>query len=226
MLQGSCALTSMLPNPLKVLLIDDHQLFLDGLSFSLQKMVVAVQIARASNAADARAVLARQKDFHLVLLDLSLPDLPGFTFLSELANSDLFIPVAILSASEEITDVTRALANGASGYISKGSDSGDILLAVQDILAGKLYTPKFYQQATRQNFQPTELEGINHEAITPRQMQVLQLLAQGLPNKRICQQLGLTEDTVKTHLKALFSHLNVHNRTECVAVATRCNLLD
>lgn len=219
-----------LPNPLRLLLIDDHRLILDGLSLSLRGLGVEVCLQHATHGQEAQRILAERRDFHLILLDLSLPDMPGLSFLSQLTQGDLFIPVAILSASEEPTDVAQALACGASGYISKAADGQQILDAIRAILAGQCYTPDFYRTPAstprRAGEAPDPASGrINPAAITPRQMQVLELLAQGLPNKLICQHLGLTEDTVKTHLKALFSHLRVHNRTQCVAVATRLNLL-
>ena len=225
MIQASCALASTLPAPLKLLLIDDHQLFLDGLTLTLQKLDVPVEITRANTGAEGYAALASSRGYHLVLLDLTLPDVQGTQLLSTLTASDLLLPAVILSASEEPADVARSLAAGAAGYICKSADSREILAAIRTILAGGTYTPAFYQGRDRTLRDADEGSLYNLSAITPRQMQVLQLLAQGLPNKRICQQLGLTEDTVKTHLKALFNHLQVHNRTECVAVATRLNLI-
>ncbi|WP_020405942.1 response regulator [Hahella ganghwensis] len=208
---------------LRVLIIDDHQLVAEGLRASLKQQDLHLEMEIALNCARATEVLAQDQNFDLILLDLSLPDSKGLRFLRKLSELGVMIPVAILSGSEDPEDVDLALASGACGFISKSSSGQHIFRDISAILEGKLVTPTFYPRYRRR--QPLDLQ-VDIQAITPRQMEVLQLLAQGLPNKKICSQLNLTEDTVKTHLKSLFMHLNVHNRTECVRVAEKWNLID
>ncbi|MBU6949789.1 MULTISPECIES: response regulator [unclassified Hahella] len=211
------------PNHLRVLVVDDHQLVIDGLRVALTAQQVPIDLVNAFNCQAAQTLLDTDQSFDLILLDLSLPDGRGFKFLRYLTCKRIYIPVAILSASEDIEDVELSLRSGAIGFISKSSSAMEINLAIRQILNGKQYVPDFY---THRNQAPVQDSQLRLDSITPRQMEVLQLLAKGLPNKRICSELSLTEDTVKSHLKALFMHLNVHNRTECVSVATRLHLVD
>ncbi len=210
-----------LPDRLRLLVVDDHPLFVEGLSLTLQGLPRKVAITTAVTAEAAIRTLAVDPAFDLILLDLSLPDGRGLSLLRHVQLKRLFIPVVIVSASDQPDDVRDALKAGASGFIGKGEGRQGILNAIDQVLAGEVYLPPFFSDCpslpeTRTNLMPI---------LTARQQEVLQLLAQGLPNKRICSELGLTEHTVKTHLKALFAALDAHNRTECVHKAERLGLL-
>ena len=208
---------------LRVLMIDDHQLVAEGLRAALAQSELFFNMEIALDCASASEILANDQGFDLILLDLSLPDSKGLRFLRKLMQLQLMIPIVILSGSEDPEDVELALGSGAQGYICKSSSRQEIFEAIVAVLKGKTVTPEFYRHYRRHRRQNPL---IDLEAITPRQMEVLNLLAQGLPNKRICTELNLTEDTIKSHLKSLFMHLNVHNRTECVRVAAKWNLID
>ena len=112
--------------------------------------------------------------------------------------------MAILSASDSNLDAQAALAAGALGFIPKSANSDDLRQAVTRVLLGETL--------------PAPGAG-EKPPLTPRQLQILLLLADGLPNKAISRQLGVSEDTIKTHLKALFQELDVHTRTACVSAA-------
>ena len=152
-------------------------------------------------------------------MDLSLPDGGGLSVLRHLSLKKIFIPAVILSASEESKDVHRSLMAGASGFISKASRSDDIITAINKILKGEHYWPDFYSPLSFS-------ENLKKPSFTPRQLEVLKLVAEGLPNKRICQLLNVSEHTVKSYMKCLFSELNVHNRTECARIAIELGLID
>ena len=214
--EESCAPAQLL----KLLVVEDHPVYLDGLSFILNKLADDVQLTCVQSTREAKSLIIENKSFDLILLDLNLPDGGGISVLRFLRENKIFIPVAILSASEEAKDVQCALKAGASGFISKASGSNEILTAITAILSGEGYLPVFYNDSmlcTEQRVIPS---------LTPRQNEVLKLVVEGLPNKRICQRLNLTEHTVKSHMKALFSLLNVHNRTRCARVAIELELID
>ncbi|SDI06634.1 DNA-binding response regulator, NarL/FixJ family, contains REC and HTH domains [Pseudomonas benzenivorans] len=195
------ALCTALPEHLCLLLVDDHRIFLDGLSLALAPLSPGLQIHTAQNAAEAESCL-RQRDFDLILLDLRLPDVPGLELLQRWQQQGRMTPVAILSASDSSLDAQAALAAGALGFIPKSADGDALRQAVTRVLLGEtLPVPR------------------DKAPLTPRQQEILLLLADGLPNKAISRQLGLSEDTVKTHLKALFQELEVHTRTACVSAA-------
>ncbi len=196
------ALCTALPEQLRLLLVDDHRIFLDGLSLALAPLCPDLQISTAHNAATADACL-RHNTFDLILLDLNLPDLPGLGLLQRWQQQGHLTPVAVLSASDSPLDAQAALAAGALGFIPKSADGDALRAAVTRVLLGEV------------------LPGPATERIpmTPRQQQILRLLADGLPNKLISRELNLSEDTIKTHLKTLYQELDVHTRTACVQVA-------
>lgn len=195
------ALCTTLPDNLRLLLVDDHRIFLDGLSLALSPLSQNLQIHTAHSAAEAEQCL-RQHGYDLILLDLRLPDEPGIELLQRWLARGESTPVAILSASDSALEAHAALAAGALGFIPKSSDGNALRQAVTRVLLGEtLPAPS------------------SASPLTPRQLEILQLLAEGLPNKAISRELGLAEDTVKTHLKALFETFAVHTRTACVSAA-------
>lgn len=208
----------VLPPDTRLLLIDDHQIYLDGLSLTLQKLCQGVILDHAYDASSAeRQVVANTYD--LILLDLQLPDSSGLALLQKLRKLDSLVPIAILTASNSPSDLDAALHLGAAGFISKTADGSQLLEAVTRLLFGE-------QVVIGNGTQPLDRQGSAREVgVTPRQLEILDLLAEGLPNKVICQRLNLSEDTVKTHLKALFSALGCHNRTECVGIARKLGLV-
>lgn len=197
------ALCTALPAQLCLLLVDDHRIFLDGLSLALAPLCPDLLIHTAETAAEAEAWLDRH-EFDLVLLDLRLPDVPGIELLQRWQQQGRMTPVAILSASDSNLDAQTAISAGALGFIPKSANSDELRQAVTRVLLGETLPPP----------SPSE-----KSQLTPRQQEILLLLANGLPNKAISRQLGVSEDTVKTHLKALFQELDAHNRTACVSAA-------
>jgi DNA-binding NarL/FixJ family response regulator len=197
------ALCTTLPAQLSLLLVDDHRIFLDGLSLALAPLCADLQIRTAESAAAAETCL-QSGSFDLILLDLRLPDMPGLELLQRWQQQGRLTPVAILSASDSSLDAQAALAAGALGFISKSASSDELRLSVTRVLMGETL--------------PAPHQG-EKSPLTPRQMEILRLLAEGLPNKSISRQLGVSEDTVKTHLKSLFQEFAVHTRTACVSAA-------
>ncbi|HBT59033.1 MAG: DNA-binding response regulator [Pseudomonadales bacterium] len=209
---------SSLPPDTRLLLIDDHQIYLDGLSLTLGSLCEGVKLDHARNAAEALQ-LVREYPYDLILLDLQLPDSSGLSLMQKLRAADAMVPIAILSASNSPSDLEAALQLGAAGFISKTTDGKTLLDAVTQLLYGAQVV--IGDTALKIDRQTSARE----VGITPRQLEILDLLAEGLPNKVICQRLSLSEDTVKTHLKALFSSLDCHNRTECVTQARKLGLV-
>lgn len=197
------ALCTALPEQLSLLLVDDHRIFLDGLALALGPLSPGLLIQTAQSAAEAEALL-RNQDFDLILLDLRLPDVPGLELLQRWQQAGQLTPVAILSASDSPQDAQAALAAGALGFIPKSADGDGLRLAVTRVLLGETLPTPARDRGT---------------PLTPRQRDILLLLADGLPNKAISRSIGLSEDTVKTHLRALFQELDVHTRTACVSAA-------
>lgn len=208
----------VLPQDTRLLLIDDHHIYLDGLTLTLQNLCPGVTLDHAHSGAEAEQQV-RANAYDLVLLDLQLPDSSGLALLQKLHKLDSLVPIAILTASNSPSDLDAAMHLGAAGFISKTADGNMLLEAVTRLLFGE-------QVVIGNGTQPLDRQGSAREVgVTPRQLEILDLLAEGLPNKVICQRLNLSEDTVKTHLKALFSTLGCHNRTECVSTARKLGLV-
>jgi DNA-binding NarL/FixJ family response regulator len=197
----------------RILIVDDHPFFLFGLTAILEEERLARVVACVGTIADAIEDLRQSPETALVLLDLSLQGEVGLSLFAELEQLGLPVPVVVISSREDETSVRAAKSAGAVGFLPKSSDRRSLVRMIQRVSRGELFYP---------SLQAPVVQG---DSLTPRQLEVLGLLAEGLPNKRICQVLDLTEHTVKTHLKAIFAHLGVHNRTECVTQARSLGLI-
>lgn len=211
---------------MKILLVDDHTLFRDGMALLLRRLDAAAEILQAGGCEQAFALADANDDIDLILLDLQLPDMPGFDALEVFRKERAHIPVVVLSASEDRASVIEALDRGAMGFIPKSSSSEVLLGALRLVLAKGVYIPPSVLGGAASPQQPAPRFGplaarrpIRKAAdlgLTERQTDVLALLLQGKPNKLICRELGLAEATVKAHVTAVLKALNVTNRTQAV----------
>ena len=199
-----------LPLP-RVLIVDDHPLFAQGLAGLLVQAGLAGAVELAETVDQAAALLASRCTIDLVLLDVSLQGETGLMLLPRLPAQKP--PVVVISSSEDETTVRAAQAAGACGFLPKSAGRTALIAMVRCVGRGGQYFPG--RASVRDHAQ----------TLTPRQREVLALLAQGFPNKRISQSLDLTEHTVKTHLKAIFALMGVHNRTQCVSQARQMGWL-
>lgn len=197
----------------RILIVDDHPFFLFGLTAILEEEALAETVASVGTVNDAIEDLRRSPDTSLVMLDLTLQGEAGLSLFAALEKLGLPVPVVVISSREDETSVRAAKSAGAVGFLPKSADRRSLVRMVRRVSQGELFYPSLQAPAIRP------------EGLTRRQLEVLRLLAEGLPNKRICQALDLTEHTVKTHLKAIFVHLGVHNRTECGAQARALGLI-
>jgi DNA-binding NarL/FixJ family response regulator len=210
---------------MKILLVDDHALFREGLVHVLQRLAEKVEVLQAADTASALRLAEQHADLALALLDLRLADGSGLDILSELHALQPRTPIVMLSGSELRKDIRLSLSRGARGYITKSSTAQVMLTALQLVLSGGVYIP------------PAMLDGADladdaHHAVrdgdggmTPRQLDVLSLLAEGQSNKEIARSLDMADGTVRTHVNAIFRVLNVVNRTQAVNEARRRGLL-
>lgn len=214
---------------MRILILDDHRLFLDGLRHVLQTMDQVTEVAEAQTTEQALAMVDEGRGYNLILADLSMPGLDGFAFLTALRERRINTPVVVISGTSELADVRRALDNGALGFIPKSMGSRELNEALQQVMGGEIFVPpdmwpSLFEAAARYNRQPPNNENEN-SPIGPRQMDVLRLMAEGSSNREIATILNISEATVKAHVGQLFRALDVKNRTACVREATRRQLL-
>jgi DNA-binding NarL/FixJ family response regulator len=215
----------------KILVVDDHPLIREAMRSVLQQLDSDIHVLEAGNCDDARAIVAREPDLALVLLDLRMPGTSGLDGLEALREQHPGVPVVVLSASEDRNEVIRALDLGAMGFIPKTQPSRVMIGALRLVLSGGVYLPAevMSQPATAQGVAETDTPYQPRPTavdlgLTPRQTEVLALLVQGKPNKVICRDLNLAEGTVKIHVAAILKALGVMNRTQAVVAVSRLGL--
>ncbi len=209
-------------NMLRILVVDDHPLFRSAVRSMALDAAPEVEVLEAASGCEALALLGGDRPIDLILLDLELPDMRGDEVLAAARAQSRGLPVVILSASEQRDDILLAMDRGAVGYIPKSSSRDVILAAIRLVLSGGVYIPP-------QALAPSAAPAIARPAraagtLTERQRDILRLLAEGHPNKRIAQALEITEATVKSHLTEIFRVLQVTNRAQALIAARKLNL--
>ncbi len=211
-----------------ILLVDDHTLFREALFHVLNQLDNSVFILEAGNAEEAAQLVSRTRNLDLVLLDIDLPGVDGLTALPELRELAPTIPIVVLSGSESASHVSRALENGAIGYVPKSCSSHEMLAALKIILQGDVYIPPRLMGKVGTPL-ITPVNGTCATNATPpltsRQIEVLELMTRGLPNKTIARTLNVAEGTIKLHVAAILRNLGVRNRTEAAIQASKLGLI-
>lgn len=201
----------------RFLLVEDHPLFADGFSSALSKLYPHSYLRHEPDGTSAKKLMQKE-DFDLVFLDVHLPDTNGLYLLGELFKQSIWQPIAILTARPDAVIVEHAKQWGALGVISKRSD----LMHLQSVCEKILQGGKHYE---KESFDGAVSSALAMNTLTPREIEVLRVLAEGEENRNICQFLRISESTLKTHLKSLFQKLNVTNRTACVIKGLREGLI-
>jgi DNA-binding NarL/FixJ family response regulator len=199
---------------MKLLIVDDHPLFRDGLAALLRQSAADAIVIQASTTDEALRI-ADEEIIDAVFMDLMMPGLSGEGAIREFARRHSDLPVIVLSSSESPHDVRRVLNAGASGYIPKSATAQTVVSALNLVLSGNVYVPPLLITATARASEPGG-QGGHHSLsqLTDRQVDVLRYLRDGLSNKEISANLGIAEKTVKVHIAAIFKTLNVVNRTQ------------
>jgi DNA-binding NarL/FixJ family response regulator len=214
---------------MNVLIVDDHALFRHGLSLTLAELFDGASISEAGNADEAIELVAGENSrFDLVLVDLVMPGMNGLEGLRLLREHLGDTPVVVVSSSEDLSDIKSALDRGARGYVLKSSAAEVLGHALPLILAGEVFVPAIALSGGEMLASgSTETRGSGNQvsqterAMTPRQIEVLKLLAQGQSNKEIARNLDMPESTVKVHVKAILQKLGVKNRTQAAIAGMR-----
>lgn len=203
-----------LASPSTILLIDDHPMLRNGVR-QLISMEPSLTVAgEAGNGRDGIA-LAESLDPDLILLDLNMPEMNGFETLDILRRKPLSGQVVVFSVSNYQEDLITALRRGADGYLLKDMEPEELLVALRQAAAGKMVVSLALTEVLAgalREVRSDDEPDIN--SLTPRERDILKLIAQGQPNKMIARKLDITESTVKVHVKNLMKKMKVKSRVE------------
>ncbi|MDB3945778.1 response regulator [Gammaproteobacteria bacterium] len=207
---------------MNVLIVDDHALFRVGLQGLLERRGIEV----IGTAADGEEGIRLAQELHpdVVLLDLRMPELGGLSVLRRLADQGLDIPVVMLTTSADETDLSESLRNGARGYLLKDMEPDELIVALQDIVAGKIVvapglTGVLADLVRHGDRRERKDEMAPFSSLTPREHEILCHLSEGQSNKVIARHLDISDGTVKLHVKAILRKLSVHSRVEAAVMA-------
>lgn len=211
---------------MRVLLIDDHALFRIGLRELLERR--GIEVIDAVGDCRRGIELARSTSPDVVLLDMRMPDMSGLTVLCELRAEDTRTPVVMLTTSRDEKDVVDALQCGARGYLLKDMEPDELMESLAAVARGETVVAKELTGVLAKAVQgERSLAPVRAPALaelTPREREILCHLAEGQSNKVIARNLGISDGTVKLHVKAILRKLAVHSRVEAAVIAVEQNI--
>ncbi len=206
-----------------LLIADDHPLFREALRGVVARMLPEAVLREADSVAALYAMVEAEPDADLLLLDLNMPGAQGFSALVHLRALHPQLPIVVVSAREEPATMRRALDHGAQGFIPKSADAATLGNALAHVLEGDCWVPAAAQAAPAAAADEHDAAQRLRE-LTAQQFRVLQMLGEGLLNKQIAYELGVSEATVKAHMTAVLRKLGASNRTQAVLIAGRLAL--
>ena len=202
-----------------IVIADDHPLFRDALRQAVGSVVPA-RIGEAGTFEELTAQLEREADVDLILLDLSMPGISGFSGLIYLRAQYSAIPVVVVSASDDVATIRRSMDFGASGFIPKRLGVEALRTAILKVIEGDVWIPPDVDLSAATDPDMARLRD-RIVTLTPQQVRVLMMLSEGLLNKQIAYELGVSEATIKAHVSAILQKLGVESRTQAVIAAAR-----
>lgn len=204
-----------------VVIADDHPLVRDAMRHALIQNLSDVRVHDASSLDEAKQLVDNLGSVDLVILDLNMPGMDGFTGLAAMRAAHPMVPVAMVSATNDETVMRRAIEFGASGFIPKSSPLETIAEAIGQILDGQVWLPAGRAGGGEDTGSNRQDIARRLGELTPQQLKVLSMMSQGLLNKQIAYELNISEATVKAHITAIFRKLGVVNRTQAVLLAAK-----
>jgi len=201
-----------------LLIADDHPLFRGALREAVTGLFARVDVAEAGTFEEVTELIERSGDVDLILLDLRMPGVRGFSGLMYLRAQYPSLPIVIVSANDDPAVIRRCMEFGASGFIPKTLGVEALRQAVAHVLQGELWTPPDVDLTGPTDGETAALVA-RLSTLTPQQVRVLMMLSGGLLNKQIAYELGVSEATVKAHVSAILQKLGVESRTQAVIAA-------
>ncbi len=203
-----------------VVIADDHPLFRGALRQAIEGLYSGVNIDEAGSLNEVTAALDNRSETDLILFDLSMPGARGFSGLVYLRAQYPSIPLIVVSGKEDEPTIHRCMDLGASGYIRKSLGIDVMRDAIEAVMAGNIWVPEGVDLNKPASDETTDMVQ-RLSTLTPQQVRVLMMLSEGLLNKQIAYELGVSEATIKAHVSAILQKLNVDSRTQAVIAAAR-----
>ena len=204
------------PKKIRVLIADDHVTVLEGLAAMIGRQPDMVVVAEAADGQEAIDLWITHRP-EVTLLDLRMPKLDGVDVIEEIRKRDSSARIIVLTTYETDTEILRAIKAGTKAYLLKDARREELLDCIRRVNRGETCIPASLIEKVA--------TGLSSEALTGRELNVLELLARGKSNKEIGVSLYISETTVKSHLRSIFRKLNVLSRTEAISVASRRGLI-
>ncbi|MBO0757304.1 MAG: response regulator transcription factor [Bradyrhizobiaceae bacterium] len=207
----------------RLAIADDHPLFRGALREAVSGLFDRVEIAEAGSFEELSKLLERGPELDLILLDLAMPGVRGFSGLMYLRAQYPSVPVVVVSANDDPAVIRRCMDFGSSGFIPKTLGIEPIREAIARVLKGGIWTPPDIDLNAATDAETAALMA-RLTALTPQQVRVLMMLSEGLLNKQIAYELGVSEATVKAHVSAILQKLGVESRTQAVIAAAKIEI--
>ena len=207
----------------RLVIADDHPLFRGALREAVTGLFEHMDIAEAGSFDEVADLLERDSEVDLILLDLTMPGVRGFSGLMYMRAQYPSVPVIVVSANDDPAAIRRCMKFGASGFIPKTLGVDAMRSAIARILNGGVWTPPDVDLDSGSDAETAELM-TRLATLTPQQVRVLMMLSEGLLNKQIAYQLGVSEATVKAHVSAILQKLGVESRTQAVIAASKIDV--
>jgi two-component system, NarL family, response regulator len=203
-------------NLIRLLIVDDHPVVCTGLT-SMLSAQPGMEVLGAASGGEEALEMIRQLQPNIILLDLRMPGMDGIGVLNALKRLDNPPRVLVLTSFEKEEDIYRAIRAGAHGYLLKDATKPEMIAAVTAVMDGKRYIPRHIAARLADRMMRSDL--------TSRELQILELLAQGSTNKEIATALQISDNTVRNHVNNIMDKLQVSDRTLAVVTAMRCGVL-
>jgi len=207
---------------IKIAIVDDHQLFRDGIHSLLSKHDEFEIVISSENGKDFFEALKKGNLPEILLLDLTMPEMNGFEVLIRLKKKYPRIKAIAISMHDDGNYIMQSIRGGAFGYLLKNADEEELLLAIDTVLNGNKY---FNQEISQKMINIMSLEGVSPKKLSPKEMEILKLIADGQTTKEIAQKLFISTRTVETHRNNMMKKLEVKNTPELINKAAQLSLL-
>ncbi|TCR60835.1 response regulator transcription factor [Bosea sp. BK604] len=205
---------------IRIVIADDHPLFRGALRQAVSHALASAEISEVGSLEALTKALAEDADADLVLLDLTMPGVQGFSGLLFLRADHPEIPVIVVSANDDPAVIRRCIEFGALGFLPKTAEMEQMGEAIRAVLDGGVWTPPGIDLSAPVDAEIADMVR-RLSTLTPQQVRVLMMLSEGLLNKQIAYELGVSEATVKAHVSAILTKLNVDSRTQAVIAAAK-----